>query len=268
MANEPTTNDKVEEEVVLADPAQTPADEPAGVQPPADESEETPAEAATPEEPNEEEAIPEEKPPSHREQMRIQQLLQKYGDPRQPQQAPSQAQRNDALDYQTALDADPEVIRQLEADRQREGQAQYQAGAESTRAEIRTSEWRTLLNFDAPQTETKYPWLNPKDKENFEPALADAVNEEYKRLVGYDERTGLVDRPDIRYPDFVEARVELSTRLAKAMNAKTVENVAKQSAQTGLRPDGSSAKRLNLNQAPEDMSIDELYAKIGQKPPK
>lgn len=209
--------------------------------------------------------VPEEKPPSRREQLRIQQLLQKYGDPRRKE--PSQPPVN-PLDYSQELSADPEVIRQLELDRQRVAQAQYGAGVEAARAEIRTSEWRATLKFEAPQVESKYGWLNPKDQENFDPAMASAVNQEYMSLVGFNEQTGLVERPDISYADFVDARVELSNRLAKAMTADTAKNIAKQSAQTGLRPDGSSAKRMNLNQAPEDMTIEELYAKIGQRPPK
>lgn len=261
MAQDDTKPTEVEEEVVEDQTPEVVLAEP---------SKETEAEETPPEEPKEEsaenpeEAPAEEKPPSRREQLRVTQLLKRYPELKQ---APSQP-NPETLDYNQALEADPEVIQQLEADRQRAGQAQYQAGVDSTRAEIRTSEWRTLLNFDAPQTEAKYGWLNPKDSENFDPAMADAVNEEYKSVVGYDEQTGLVSRPDIRYSDFVEARVELSTRLAKAMTENTTKNVARQSAQTGLRPDGSSAKRLNLNQAPEDMSIEELYAKIGQAPPK
>lgn len=261
------TNTEVVEEVV--------ADEP---QPVEAEVQETPT---APELPVEESEAPEEvaqevqdeapeKPsadqPSRRETLRIQQLLKKYGPPPERPE-PSQFKRDDALDYQSALDADPEIIQRLEADRQAEGQAQYNQGQNSVRAELRTSEWRTLLNFDAPQTEAKYGWLNPKDSEKFDPALADAINEEYKAVVGYDERTGLVSRPEIRYSDFVEARVELSTRLAKSMTADTAKNIAKQAATTGLRPDGSSAKRMNLNKAPQEMTTEELYAVLGQKPP-
>lgn len=208
----------------------------------------------------------EEKPPSRREQLRIQTLLKKYGPP-ENRQSPSQP-KPEALDYEKSLEADPEVIKQLEADRQANGQAQYAAGVEATRAEIQTSEWRTILTYDAPRTEEKYPWLNPGDEANFEPAIADAMNTEYKHLVGYDEQTGLVARPGIRYSDFIDAKVELSERLAKAMTARTSQNIAKQAANTGLRPDGSSAKRLNLNQAPQNMTTEELYAAIGQKQPK
>ena len=62
--------------------------------------------------------------------------------------------------------------------------------------------------------------------------------------------------------------MELVEEIAGQKNAQTVKNVTKQAAQTGLRPDGSSAPRMNLNKAPQDMTMEELYASIGQKPPK
>ena len=267
-----TTNTNVEEVVgenLVADESQPIVEEAVSEQNEAVEEvaeQEAPAEVVQ-EEQNEAPEKPSADQPSRRETLRIQQLLKKYGPPPETPQ-PSQFKRDDALDYGSALDADPEIIQRLEADRTAEGEARYQQGQNDVRAELRTSEWRTLLNFDAPQTEAKYDWLNPKKPETFDPALADAVNEEYKAVVGYDERTGLVSRPDIRYSDFIEARVELSTRLAKSMTADTAKNIAKQAAQTGVRPDGSSAKRLNLNKAPQEMTTEELYAAIGQKPPK
>lgn len=266
MQEDEITNTNVEE--VVADESQPIAEEAVSEQ---NDAVEEVAEQEAPEEVAQEvqDEAPE-KPsadqPSRRETLRIQQLLKKYGPPPERPE-PSQFKRDDALDYGTALDADPEIIQRLEADRNAEGQARYQQGQNDVRAELRTSEWRTLLNFDAPSTEAKYGWLNPKDSENFDPALADAVNEEYKAVVGYDEKTGLVSRPEIRYSDFIEARVELSTRLAKSMTANTAKNIAKQAATTGIRPDGSSARRLDLSKAPEDMTTEELYAAMGQKPP-
>lgn len=199
-------------------------------------------------------------PPSRREQLRIQSLLKKYGP---PEQRNSQFKRTDALDYQTALDADPEVIQQLEADRHREGQAQYNEGLR--RAEF--LDWKTSLKIDAPTIEKTYPVLDAKSPE-FHPAVADAVNNWYLSMSGYDPQTNTVANSNVSYAEFVEGFMELVQETAGQKNAQTVKNVAKQAATTGIRPDGSSAKRLNLNQSEKTMSIDELYAAIGQKPPK
>ncbi len=249
-----------EVEEVVADQAQPELEAPSEQQvadEPAQAVEET--EEASPEASQEEstEEAPEERPPSRREQLRIQTLLQKYGDPTN-RQAPSQTppQTKDALDYSTALDADPEVIRQLEADRQRTAEQQFNEGLRRAEA----IEFKTNIRLDLPLVADKLSKLDPRD--------AEALDKEYLYTVGFDPATGYVQNPNIGYAEFIEARIDQAERLAQAMNAQTVKNVAKQAAATGLRPDGSSAKKLNLNQAPELMTMEELYASIGQKPPK
>lgn len=258
MADDITKDEVVEEvvpdEPILAEP--TKAEEP--VESPEPEAEpEVPETVAEPE--------PEEAPaPSRREQLRIHQLLAKYGQPGERQPAPSQG-----MDYTKTIDADPEVIQQLEADRQTSGQAQYNAG-------LRQAEylnWHTSLKIDAPKVESEFPILNPKSTE-FNPAVAAAINGWYTNMAGFnpgDSQRGIppsVNNPNIEYADFVGGFMELVQETAGQRNAQTVKNVAKQAAATGLRPDGSSAKRLNLNQAPENMTIEELYASIGQTAPK
>lgn len=230
---------------------------------------ETPAEVVeapsevveTPEE-KVEDPIEEERPPSRRESLRIQQLIDKM-----KQQAPepkAQAQREDALDYATALDADPEVIRQLEEDRRAASEASYRAGLE----QANSIQFHTRLEIDAPRVEAKYKFLDPMDKENFDPVRANAMNTLYLNATGYDAQRGTVLNPNIRYAEFVEAQMEFAEALLADKQIKTTKNIVKQTAQTGLRPDGSSAKRLNLNQSEKTMTLEELYAAIGQTPPK
>lgn len=242
-----------------------PDETPEPVEAPSEPAEEQPAEAPA-EEPAEveeepaEEAAPEEKPPSRREQLRIQQLLAKYGDPSQRQAPPQPSQPNAALDYNTALDADPEVIAQLEADRKRAGQASRDEGYSEGLRKAEAIEFRTNIRLDLPLVAEKLQKLDPRD--------AEALDKEYLYTVGFDPATGYVQNMNIGYAEFIDARIDQAERLASAMNAQTVKNIAKQSAQTGLRPDGSSAKRLNLNQPAQNMTMEELYAAIGQTPPK
>jgi len=243
--------EETKEEVVADEPSQPEPEKPEE-QAPAEEvkeEEEAPSEESEPAE------EPEEQPPSRREQLRIQKLLQKYGDPRQPTSQPS---RRDALDYDTALDADPEVIRQLEADRQAEGISQYNEGLK--RAEFLN--WHTSLKIDAPNIEKKFPILDESSPE-FHPAVANAINSWYTNMSGFDPETATVSNPNISYADFVEGFMELVQETAGEKNAQSVQNIAKQAASTGLRPDGSSAKRLNLNRPAEEMTDEELYASIG-----
>lgn len=263
-----TTNTDVVEEVVADEPQEqvdapesTDTSQPEESQDNQEESEEAPEEA-----PQEEAPQGEEKPPSRRETLRIQSLLKKYGPPQERVQAP----RQEVLDYQEALDADPEVIKRLEDDRNAAGQQQYNAGLE----QAKSIQFHTRLEIDAPKVESKYEFLNVENKEKFHPALAEGINNLYLKFAGYDPgdpQRGVpesVQNPDIRYSDTVEMIMELADEIAVTRNTQTVKNLAKQAATTGLRPDGSSAKRLDLNKQPSDMSLEELYAAIGQRPPK
>ena len=100
------------------------------------------------------------------------------------------------------------------------------------------------------------------------------LQEKYLRFVGYepgDPAKGIgptVQTPNISYAEFVEAEMEFADELASQKIAKTTQNIAKQAASTGLRPDGSSAKRLDLSKAPEEMTDEELSAAIGASLPR
>ena len=261
-----TTNDNVEE--VVADAPQPEAEETVSEQAEVTETQETETnEEATPAEPEEdatpeanEETPSEEKPPSRREQLRIQQLLKKYGEPGQKTE-PLQ-ERKDALNYND-LEADPELIKQLEADRQATQQGAFSEGLK--RAEF--LDWKTSLKIDAPNVEKKFPVLDPSSQE-FHPAVADAVNNWYLNMSGFDAEKNVVSNPNVSYADFVEGFMELVQETAGQKNAQSVKNITKQAATTGLRPDGSSAKRMDLTKDPQDMTTEELYAVLGQKPPK
>ena len=202
--------------------------------------------------------------PSRREQLRIQQLLSKMKqEPRQQTNKP--VADPDSLNYAEELDADPEIIKRLEDDRKRTSDASYDRAVKLNES----SQWQTLLYVDAPQIEAKYKILNPKDTENFHPVLAEALTQRYLNMVGYDPQTKLVDRPNIRWSEFVESEMELADEIAATRVASTTTNLKKQAATTALRPDGSSsATKLNLNQAPESMTDEELDAYLASAFPK
>lgn len=231
------------------------------------ETPETPEEEPTQETPTEEE-IPEKTPetpegqerqPSRRESLRIQQLLQKM---KESKEEPTPEVPN-ALDYGQALDADPEVIKKLEEDRAKYGQTIR----DQTLQKLESIQFHNRLEIDAPRVESKYPALD-KSSPDFNPAVADALNTSYLSLVGYDPETDSVRNPNIRYADYIEAQMELAEAIAGEKNQKTVQNIAKQAATTGLRPDGSKAKGLNLNQSPDQMTDEELAAAIAATLPK
>jgi hypothetical protein len=237
--------------VVPTPEAPEPETEPA-VQEDGEEQAPEPEQEEAPEEPQAKaDLIDTEQPPSKRLLTRAQKLVEKYGTP--PQKT---APRPQGLNYEAELDADPEVIKKLEADRQAASQSSYNEGLKVAES----IEFRTNIKLDLPTVKPILDRLDPRD--------AEVLDAEYLKVTGFDPETGFVANPNIGYAEFIEARVELAERMAKSLNQETVKNIAKQTAQTGLRPDGSSAKRLNLNRDPKEMTMEELYASIGQTPPK
>lgn len=209
-----------------------------------------------PEEAEGEEAPVEETPqPSRRENLRIQQLIQKM------KQAPQQQEQPKAqgIDYRTALDADDEVYSRLESDRETFGAQQYQQGIK----QAESIQFHTRLEIDAPKIASKYKQFDTESPE-FNPAVANAVNEWYLATAGFDPNTNQVQNANVRYADFVEGIMEMADEIAGQKVQKATKNIAKQAAKTGVRPDGSRAKRMNLDQAPQNMTDEELAAAISR----
>lgn len=221
-------------------------------QEPTEQAEEQEPEAEPIEEPADEEPEPK---PSRRENLRIQQLLEKM----KYNQEPGQPVPQQGMDYASNLDADPEVVRQLEEDRRQAAQTSYQQGLD----QAKSIQFHTRLELDAPKVEQKYPILN-KESEEFNPAVADAVNSWYLQMTGYNPATNSVSNANIRYSEFIEGVMELGEKTAGQKVAQSSKQIARQAAQTGIRPDGSQTKKLDLTKAPQDMTDEELNAVVKQ----
>lgn len=200
-----------------------------------------------------EDVEPGDKPPSRRESLRIQKLIEKL---KSPQQQRSPQFQHQGLNYGEALDADPTVVKQLEDDRRAYAEQSYNQGLQ----QAQSIQFHTRLEIDAPKVVAKYSQLNPEDKEHFNPVLADAVNSWYLTTTGFNPETGSVSNANVRYAEFVDSIFELGNEIAGQKVQATAKNIARQAATTALRPDGSSSKRLNLNQPVENMSDEELDA--------
>lgn len=251
MAEDKSTSQPTDEEE-LQEPAAEEATTEEELDSPAEELDEEQPQTE-PEAPEGEEEQPEALKPSARENLRIREVLAKLKQ-QPPAQQPFQAQ---GMDYRQELDADPTVVQQLEADRQRATQEAYSHGLRQAEA----VQFHTRLEIDAPKVEAKYPILD-KDSPQFNPAAADAINTWYLQSAGFNPQTNMVSNPNVRYSEFVEGIFELANGIAGEKVVKTAQNVAKQVASTGLRPDGSSAKRLDLSKDPDAMTDEELDAAI------
>lgn len=221
------------------------------------ETPESPEEPANPEEPEK----PADDGMSRRKAKRLEKLEGLVERLRGPQAQPQR--KAEGIDYQKLIEAEPEVYDQLTKASQDFGQAQYNAGLERANS----VQFHTRLEIDAPRIEGKYPQFD-RSSEDFNPGMASAVNDWYLATVGYDPQTDTVRNTNVRYADFVEGIMDLADAMAGAKVTKTTENITRQAANTGLRPDGSSAKPLNLNKAPEDMTEAELNAAIGATMPR
>lgn len=257
MAKKTDPKEMSDEELEEAINPQEP-EEPAELEVPEPDEPEEPEE---PEEPSEEEEPEEEepKPPSRREQLRIHQILAK----RDEAAVPKPKQAPDALDYEAALDADPELIKRLKEDRDKSNKAFFDQGME----QAKSLQFHTRLEVDAPRVEAKYPQLD-KESKDFNPELALAINTMFLSTVGYDQSADTVRDPSLRYSTYVESIFELAGEIAGEQTEGTRKSIVKQAARTGLRPDGSRAKKMNLNKPPDQMTDEELDAVIALGVPK
>lgn len=151
------------------------------------------------------------------------------------------AKRSSSLDYREAIEADDAVYDTLEKDRSSYGEQRYNEGLEMVKA----MEFKTNIKLDLPLVKDKLDKLDPAD--------AAAIDREYLMYTGWDAATQTVKNPDIGYADFVEAQIERAERLASNLHVASQKNIAKQAAQTGIRPDGGARKGINI-QNPGDIS--------------
>lgn len=263
MQEEPTNPNLEEEEV---QPSQQPQpSEPAPSEPAPSQPEEL-------QEPKPSQPEQEPQQPSRREQLRVQQLLDRYGPPGpQRQQAPSQQKKPD---FRSRITADDQVYEDLEKLAEEYGEGQYQAGQSSAAQEVQYSTWRRFLLMDENNIRSKYPELNPSNGDKYHKAVEQALQKDYLTFVGYnpgDPQKGIsptVANPDVSYAEYVEARMEFADEIASMKLQGTTQNIAQQAATTGLRPDGSAPKRMDLAKDPTQMSDEELKAAIGATLPR
>lgn len=224
----------------------------------APEAETPPQEEIEPEQPEEPEELPVEEegekvppPMSKRKAERLaklENLVSKLRTDKVPE-----VHKPSGLDYKTALDADDETISQFEADRTAAAQTGFNEGLERAKS----IQFHTRLEIDSPKVEKLY------DELGVDPETRRQLDTWYLTTVGYNPQNDTVSNNNLRYSDFAEGLAGISESLSRNKTETTQKNIAKQAANTGLRPDGSTAK-LNFNKAPEDMTDEELSAVISR----
>lgn len=125
----------------------------------------------------------------------------------------------------------------LERDRQMYGQTSREQGKAEATTEYQQNMWADRLEIDGERVANKYSQLD-EESDQFDPDLTEQINEMYLATVGYDQRSGRVRNPHVRYKDYVEAFMGVVDRAASSRNAETATNIARQSSRTGVRPNG------------------------------
>lgn len=238
-----------------------------------EKEEEKHEEEAKPED-KEEKPVEEEKPISKRQQYRIDQLIEKLKqngvDPEEQVPSKKEPTKPEGLKYEEELDADEETIKSLNDDREKYGQSMYEQGlkeAEALKQWQNAFEFKQMLIAEEPRVLAKYSFMD-KDSEDYDEAAARAMVSKYFNFTGFDANTKTAANP-VSYLEYVDSEMELAQALAERMSRETRENVTKQAAQTGIRPNGSApTRKLDLTKAPGDMSDEELDAFLAQVIPK
>jgi len=199
----------------------------------------------------------EEHPPSRRETKRIQQLIAKM-----------QNQSNSNLPFpstnsnlsnnqkQRIIDEgeyDLDEINQMAGNYANE---MYQRGLSQAQQLQNANMFSTRLEIDTPQVMSKHTFFDPKASD-FNPSVADMVNRMYLNFVGYNPSTGTVTNPNIRYGEFVDAYMESVDVLSSQNRAESSQNIAKQVANSGMRPNGVADTEYQGNN-PKKMSDKQL----------
>lgn len=148
---------------------------------------------------------------------------------------PTQSAQRDSLDYRQVMDAPDEVYSQLEQEREQVHNRGYNEGLNKFEA----FEFKQNLKTDLPLVQEKLSKLDP--------AAATALDRMYLQTVQYDSNTGVPGVKGIGYADFIDAQLELANSIASNRVIDSQRNIAKQAAQTGIRPDGAGRQGFKIN---------------------
>lgn len=129
-------------------------------------------------------------------------------------------------------------IEQLNADRQKYGEAQYQQGLDTAQQVAQTTVWKDSVERDNDFIDEKFPIMD-ENSDEYDSDIANYINNLYLKSTGYD---GTSVKNPIRYRDFVQANMELADRLKVQASAETAQNVSRQASQASIKS-GANSRR-------------------------
>lgn len=230
-SNEQEQEQPLQEESQVATPTEEEAEEP----------EQEPVEELSPRQQKRVEQVEEQA-----KEYKLNKILDRIQQSKKPAPKKEEVLPSQGMDYRQEIDAPEDVYERLEQDRQQYAESIRTQAQSDFQAQVASSQWQTNIRIDLPLVKEKLDMLDPQD--------AQAIDREYLYYSGYDETTGTVTNPNISYADFVEARIEQAQNLARRMNIKSQENIAKQASHTGIRPSGSTGRGSTKVDSPMDIA--------------
>lgn len=167
-------------------------------------------------------------------------------------------QRRDSTEFGQRTDYQPIKYeegeyepQQLEQDRKAYGEAQRQAAYNDALTRIdplQKEMWADRLDLDSERAQKAWDILDESNEKTFDPDFASELNQKYLNFIGYRAKTDAngnivdvtIDRPNIRYLDFVKAEKQNIERYTQRAIEASRQNITKQAANTGIRPGGQS----------------------------
>lgn len=141
----------------------------------------------------------------------------------------------------------------LQRDREQYGMSQYERGRQEAMNAVDQRFFQENLERDTEALESRYAQLNP-DSEDYDQALVEDINSAYLDAIGFDQNTGAIRNPSVRFKDYASKFMKIATRYADSASADAARNVATQASRTGVRPN-SPARRTNIGELqPGDIS--------------
>lgn len=148
------------------------------------------------------------------------------------------------LEYKEDQEYDP---KDLEADRKaaqeaarREG---VQRGLSQTSPRLERELWADRFDIDSERVTTKWDALNPEKTDSYKPKLEAQLVQKYIAYTGVtrDPQGRIsIEKPNIRFRDFVDAEMRNLEEYASERNAQSSKNLVRQAANTGVRPNGQA----------------------------
>jgi hypothetical protein len=136
--------------------------------------------------------------------------------------------------------------KQLEEDRTKVAESNradgFQQGQRQATTRATLENFETKLDIDKERVAVKWDALDP-DKESYRPKLEQYLVQQYIAFTGMEKDAQgriTIQRPNIRFRDFVDAEMQNMEDYATDRGAQSTQNVQRQAANTGIRPNGQA----------------------------